>query len=86
MEEVESLSVYRGKLYAGTGNSANVDATVWSYGDNAYVQSTTDSFGVDWHHHCGHIRRHHTANLYQRHARVFRAQKQSPSPPKIDHY
>jgi hypothetical protein len=53
MEEVESLSVYRGKLYAGTGNSANVDATVWSYGDNAYVQSTTDSFGVDWHHIAG---------------------------------
>ena len=53
MEEVESLSVYRGKLYAGTGNSANVDATVWSYGDNAYVQSTTASFGTNWHHLAG---------------------------------
>ncbi|MFZ5424350.1 MAG: LamG-like jellyroll fold domain-containing protein [Patescibacteria group bacterium] len=49
-EEVSSFSVYRGSLFAGTGLSANVDAAVWSYGSNAYLQSTTASQNTSWHH------------------------------------
>ncbi len=50
IEEVTAFSPYRGKLYAGTGNTANLDAAVWSYGDNGYLQSSTSSFDTNWHH------------------------------------
>ena len=47
---VYSFSVYKGKLYAGLGNTANADAAIWSYGDNGYLQSTVVSQDTDWHH------------------------------------
>ena len=50
VEEVSAMIVYRGKLYVGTGNSANSDAMVWSYGDNGYLQSSTTSQDTSWHH------------------------------------
>lgn len=50
VEVVNTLSVYKGKLYAGTGNSGNVDANVWSLGNNTYAESTTTSFSNSWHH------------------------------------
>jgi hypothetical protein len=50
IEEVESFSTYKGKLYAGTGNTANADGFVWSYGDNGFLQSTTDTFDTQWRH------------------------------------
>jgi hypothetical protein len=31
IETVQSMAIYKGKLYAGLGNSANVDAQIWSY-------------------------------------------------------
>jgi hypothetical protein len=50
IEEVESFSAYKGKLYAGTGNSQNADGFVWSYGNNGYLQSTTNTFDTEWRH------------------------------------
>ena len=50
VEEVSSLMVYKGKLYAGLGNSASLDALVYSFGNNAYVESTTTSFSAAWQH------------------------------------
>ena len=50
IEEVESFSAYKGKFYAGTGLSANADANVWAWGNNAYLQSATSSFDTNWHH------------------------------------
>jgi hypothetical protein len=50
IEEVESFSPYRGKLYAGTGLSAYADPNVWSWGNNAFLQSSTDTFDTNWHH------------------------------------
>ncbi len=50
IEEVSSFSPYQGKLYAGLGNTANADATIWAYGNNGYLQSTTNSFNTDWRH------------------------------------
>ena len=50
IEYVSSFSVYKGKLYAGTGNSANVDAAVWSYGNNGYVETTASTTDTNWHH------------------------------------
>ncbi len=52
-EEVESMSNYRGKLYVGTGNTANADAAVWSWGNNGFLQSSTNSFDTNWHHIAG---------------------------------
>jgi hypothetical protein len=49
-ESVHSLRAHKGKLYAGLGESANVDASVWAYGDNGFLQSTTTNFNTDWHH------------------------------------
>ena len=49
-ETVRSFSVYKGKLYAGLGDSANVDASIWSYGNNGFLQSTADSQDTEWHH------------------------------------
>ncbi len=53
MEEVESFTVYNGRLYAGTGNTANTDSIVWRWGDNAYLESTVDTFDTDWRHVAG---------------------------------
>lgn len=50
IEEVQALNSYKGKLYAGIGNTANADAAVWSYGNNGYLQSDTASFNTDWRH------------------------------------
>lgn len=50
MEEVESFSAYQGKLYAGTGNSTNTDPTIWSYGNNGFLQSSSNTFASGWHH------------------------------------
>lgn len=50
VEEIESFSPYKGKLYAGTGISTNVDAQVWSWGNNAYLSSNTSTFDTNWHH------------------------------------
>ncbi len=49
-ESVRSFSVYKGKLYAGLGDSANTDAAVWSYGNNGFLQSTVGSQDTSWHH------------------------------------
>ncbi|HYH74835.1 MAG TPA: LamG-like jellyroll fold domain-containing protein [Candidatus Saccharimonadales bacterium] len=50
IEQVESFSVFQGKLYAGLGNTANADAYVYSWGNNAYLQSTQSTFDTQWHH------------------------------------
>ncbi len=50
IEEIESFSAYKGKFYVGTGLTSNADALVYSWGNNAYLQSTTSSFNTSWHH------------------------------------
>ncbi len=50
IEEVESFSPYKGKLYVGLGYSTNVDGLVYSWGNNAYLESSTASFDTNWHH------------------------------------
>ena len=50
IESVHSLTVYNGKLYAGLGETANVDPAVWSYGGNSILRSTASSFNTDWRH------------------------------------
>ncbi|HSW98693.1 MAG TPA: LamG-like jellyroll fold domain-containing protein, partial [Candidatus Saccharimonadales bacterium] len=50
IEMVQSFATYRGKLYAGLGNTANADAQIWSYGNNGYLQSTTVGQDTNWHH------------------------------------
>ncbi len=51
VEAVRSMSPYKGKLYAGTGLSGNSeDNSIWSWGDNGFVQSSTSSFDTSWHH------------------------------------
>lgn len=50
VEYVSTLIDFKGKLYAGTGYSANVDATVWSIGNNAFLSSTQTSQDTEWHH------------------------------------
>lgn len=50
VEEVESFSPYKGKLYLGTGVTTNADGLVWSWGDNGYLESTQSSFDNNWHH------------------------------------
>jgi hypothetical protein len=49
-EDVFALTVYNGKLYAGIGYTANVDAAIYSYGDNGFLQSSTTSQDTNWHH------------------------------------
>jgi hypothetical protein len=49
-EEVSNLITYKGKLYAGLGFSASADALVYSYGNNAYIESTTSTFDTSWKH------------------------------------
>lgn len=53
VEEVTSFSVYKGSLYTGLGNTQNVDAAIWKYGANAYLQSTTASHDNGWQHIAG---------------------------------
>jgi hypothetical protein len=50
IESVTTLNTYKGKLYAGTGYTAQADANVYSIGNNGYVESTTSSFNTGWHH------------------------------------
>lgn len=50
IEAVESMAVHDGKLFVGTGRNTNVDAQVWAYGNNAVLQSSTNSFNTDWRH------------------------------------
>ena len=50
IEDVRSLTSFKGSLYAGTGTGANADANVWKFGDNGYLQSSTNSFDNNWHH------------------------------------
>lgn len=52
-EEVGNLITYKGKLYAATGYTANLDALVYSYGNNAYVESSTSTFDSSWYHIAG---------------------------------
>ncbi|MDQ3008171.1 MAG: fibronectin type III domain-containing protein [bacterium] len=50
IEETTTFTGYRGKLYAGTGLSANLDAQVWVYGANGYLSSEQNSFTTEWQH------------------------------------
>ncbi len=50
IETVQTLCVFRGKLYAGLGNTANSDAQVWSLGNNGFLQSASTSQDTGWHH------------------------------------
>ncbi len=50
IETVQSFSAYKGKLYAGLGNTANADAAIWSYGNNGFLQSATIGQNTSWHH------------------------------------
>ncbi len=51
IEQVRTLNVYKGRLYAGLGSSSNADALVYSFGNNGYIESTTSSFSSSsWHH------------------------------------
>lgn len=50
IENVGTLIDYRGKLYAGTGTTANADALVWSYGNNAYLSGSQSIQDDQWHH------------------------------------
>ena len=50
IERIAALAVYQGKLYAGSGLTANSDATVWAYGANDIVQSSATSWDSNWHH------------------------------------
>ncbi len=53
IEEVTTMVVYQGKLYASTGNTANGDAMIWSYGNNGFIQSSTSTQDTNWHHIAG---------------------------------
>jgi hypothetical protein len=50
VESIRSFSVYKGKLYAGLGDTANADAAIWSYGNNGFLQSTAVGQDTSWHH------------------------------------
>lgn len=50
IETVRALNVYKGKLYASLGDTANADAAVWSYGNNGFLQSAQTSQNTSWHH------------------------------------
>ena len=45
-----TFGVYKGKLYAGLGDTANVDAAIWSYGSNGFLQSAAAGQNTSWHH------------------------------------
>ena len=51
VDSVYSFSVLNGKLYAGTGGTANSDAMVWNYGNNAVAQSASLNLNANtWYH------------------------------------
>lgn len=50
IERIAAMAVYRGKLYAGTGLSANSDATIWAYGGNILLESSSTTQDTIWHH------------------------------------
>lgn len=50
VERIGTMVVYRGRLYAGTGLSANSDATIWAYGGNTLLESATVGQDTSWHH------------------------------------
>ncbi len=50
VEYVSTLIDYKGRLYAGTGASANVDAAVWSLGNNSFLSSSQSAQDNNWHH------------------------------------
>jgi hypothetical protein len=50
IEEVRTLATYKGKLYAGTGITVNLDANVWAWGNNGFLQSNTNEFDTNWRH------------------------------------
>ena len=50
IEEIGSFSAYKGKFYVGLGTTAAADAQVWSWGNNAFLESNTSSWDNDWHH------------------------------------
>lgn len=50
VEEVRSLTVHKGKLYAGLGFNTTAGAQLYSFGNNAYVESNTSSFSANWQH------------------------------------
>lgn len=53
-EAVNNMTVYNGKLYAGTGNtgvgSNSSDGQVWAYGNTHVLASATNSWDTNWHH------------------------------------
>lgn len=50
IENVSALVRYGGKLYAGVGETANADGSIWAYGGNAVLQSVATSQDTSWHH------------------------------------
>lgn len=49
-DDVWALESYKGKLYAALGSSLNSDASIWSWGNNGFVQSSTVGQNTSWHH------------------------------------
>ncbi len=49
-ESVGASSVYKGRLFVGTGDGQNADAKVWAYGNNAVLESAATSQDTNWHH------------------------------------
>jgi hypothetical protein len=48
-EDVQSMTVYNGKLIAGLGTGAG-DGEIWSYGDNKIAASSRSSWDAGWYH------------------------------------
>jgi len=63
IEAIHTMVTYKGKLYVGLGDTPGFDAFVYSYGDNGYVESSTNSLDADWHHLAG-IQDGSTLKLY----------------------
>lgn len=49
-DSVQTIVTYKGKLFAGFGNTADIDASIWSYGNNGFLQSAAVGQNTDWHH------------------------------------
>lgn len=48
---INSLAVYEGKLYAGTGGDTNSDATIWSFGNDSVAKSAVLNLAAGtWYH------------------------------------
>ena len=50
VEYVSTLIDYKGKLFAGTGFSTNMDANMYSWGNNGFLSSNQSSQDTNWHH------------------------------------